>query len=1791
MAVSWKTLRVFISSTFKDMQAERDHLVRFVFPKLREELLKHRIHLIDVDLRWGVTSDQDAVSICREVIDECHPRFMGMLGGRYGWIPDGHEHSITADEVRYGVLESNAETWGNALFYFRDEAATASIVEDTPGDFREPEGSENARKLAELKQSIVNAGLPAFAYEARWDTLQKRLTGLEAFGDHVYAYLLKNIQDDPELDDHFASSTASPIDEFAEEREAMEAFIEDRTERYVVGSRQALLDQMTVFAAASSEQNILVIEGEPGSGKSSLLGKFCQSQAAQGPSSLIFHFVGASVGSTNLRHTLRRLCHELAVAAGANDPLPEDIRELIDLFGKLLTQVASRERVVLVIDAINQFDATDGAHDMTWLPLQLPPTIRIIASSLEHPALQALRRRGEPVRIEKLALLSGADTFEIIDAFLQRYSKRLSPEQIAALMAKPESRLPLYVLTALQELRTLGTYEEITARIRELPGEAKALFAWILKQRLSNDPGFRNAEGRLCGSMLVGKFVSCLGVSRHGLSQEELIGLLDPGDTLGNVAALLRLLRPYLMHRGELIDFFHNQLREAVEDGYLKNIDLRLQAHQSLAVYFHDVADPNREGRWRGTSTHALTELPYHQVRAQTWPELVGTLENIFFLEARVTKGTAFDLALDFSDAVSHLPSNEPQHLILRLLEEAFRRDIHFVVRHPSTLFQCLWNSCWWYDTPEASKHYEKEDVHRNHSGDKLYVLLEKWCHEKEVAQPNFIWLRSVRPPPVHLGTAQKLVLSGHEKSVDCVSFSPDGRLIVSGSSDKTVRIWKVHTGAELVILRGHEEFVGGVAFAPNQRELVSGGGDKTLRIWNLESGTELAVLRGHERQVNSIDYSPDGRKIISGSKDTTVRTWDARTGAELSILRGHDGEVFTVRFSSDGQRIISGSADGTLRIWDAETGEELIAIRHGSWVKSAGFSPDGRHVLSGSIDNTVRLWSVETGVELLVLRGHTDFVHTVSFSPDGQRILSGAADRTVRVWDARSGVLMSILQGHGDQVLSACYSSDGRSIVSSSGDMTIRLWDAQYVGQVAKLRGHEESIKSVSFSPNGRQIASGSDDNTIRLWDAQSGLELAILRGHEAFVDKVRYSPDGRRIASGSYDKSLRIWDTETGAELAVLRGHKGWVRCFDYSPDGRKIVSGSNDKTVRIWDAQSGAELLLLNGHTNEVWTVSFSPDGRRIASGSQDQTVRVYDAQNGLELAVLGGSGGWVWSVTFSPDARTLVAGSRDGTCRIWNMQTFAEIAVLSSHGGPVHKVTYSLDGQRIVSWSNNKIFRIWDAHSFDCLQLLKGFGDITDIATGISRHFLLSREMETVLELTSTGTVIASLPMVLNKITSHPLGQCWAGWNPPSNYLALFRVESPLPTSGANEYSKRLTEEVPPLAHSDVIVNETSVTKATGEHESHAILENPSSDQMKPTDECLKARGFRPTSSWYWERKMDDILGFDIICPKCGAEDAYYPKDDLQPEKCANCCDHLAAVTATTDKQPLAMSILTCCHCEQSFTFSEPSGCSYHPKAPVSKDHCAGPEMDFAEIFVFPCCGEQVCKKGVDTPPPMFPGCVNGDHKAITLDGVATEATAQEKQQPEALPAEQIDDQADDLDFLFNQRRPFRPHHFRFAQEQVPGFLWRNFDQCGHIFFEFPPDATGHDDSMSFLRDFAMESWQQVFDPSEGNYLSPEGLDVARRDLANGYRAAVIILPPPEVVCEAYMIAIVYRPTDGEQAFVLRYFMLERGLLPQSSSDATTFLCELGQDTSHLNLLEGPSPDIDSFCEALSRFLVR
>ncbi|KIM31285.1 hypothetical protein M408DRAFT_256921, partial [Serendipita vermifera MAFF 305830] len=468
-------------------------------------------------------------------------------------------------------------------------------------------------------------------------------------------------------------------------------------------------------------------------------------------------------------------------------------------------------------------------------------------------------------------------------------------------------------------------------------------------------------------------------------------------------------------------------------------------------------------------------------------------------------------------------------------------------------------------------------------------------------------------------------VWKGHATMVTGVAYSPDGLNVVSGSFDRTVRIWDVATGTPVgEPLKGHAGAITSVACSPDGRSIVSGSWDNTIRIWDATTGTPIGdPLIGHTSTVSSVSCSPDSRNIVSGSDDNTIRIWDAATGTPVGKpLKGHTKSVISVEYSPDGRHIISGSEDNTIRIWDATTGTPVgqPLKGHTKSVTSVAYSPNGRNIVSGSWDNTVRMWNAATGKIIgEPLKGHTKGVTSVAYSPDGRSIVSGAFDDTIRIWDATTGVpTAEPLTGHNKTVRSVAYSPDGRNIVSGSDDKTIRLWDASMgvlIGESST--GHTKIANSVIYSPDGQNVVTGSHDCTIRIWDAATGTLVGEpLKGHTKGVTSVTYSPDGRTIASGSFDDTIRIWDPTTGMTIAEpLAGHSGGVRSVAYSPNGRNIVSGSGNNTSRIWDVVTGAPVgEPLKGHLGYIASVAYSPDGQHIVSGSNDSTIRIWDAATG-------------------------------------------------------------------------------------------------------------------------------------------------------------------------------------------------------------------------------------------------------------------------------------------------------------------------------------------------------------------------------------------------------------------------------------------------------------------------------------------------------------------------------------------------------------------------------------------------
>ncbi|KAL4066459.1 WD40-repeat-containing domain protein [Scleroderma yunnanense] len=555
---------------------------------------------------------------------------------------------------------------------------------------------------------------------------------------------------------------------------------------------------------------------------------------------------------------------------------------------------------------------------------------------------------------------------------------------------------------------------------------------------------------------------------------------------------------------------------------------------------------------------------------------------------------------------------------------------------------------------------------------------------------------------------AAQVLLQGHTDHVTSVAFCSDGTRIVSGSYDRTVRIWDADRGVQICSpLKGHTHNITSVAFSPDGTRIVSGSLDNTVRIWDASKNVQIgSPLEGHTQCVTSVAFSPDGTKIVSSSFDRTVRIWDADRGVQIgSPLEGHTHCVRPVAFSPDGTRIVSGSDDKAVRIWDADRGVQIGSPLkgHTDYVTSVAFSPDGTRIVSGSFDSTVRIWDADRGVQIgSPFEGHTFYVTSVAFSPDGTRIVSGANDWTVRIWDANRGVQIgSPLEGHTFYVTSVAFSPDGTRIVSGSWDMTIRIWDADMGVQIdSPCYALTYIVTSVAFSPDGTRIVSGSNDKTVRIWDANRGVQIGSpLEGHTNYVTSVAFSSDGTRIVSGSNDRTVRIWDADRGVQIgSLLEGHAYFVTSVAFSSDGTRVVSGSWDRTVRIWDADSGVQIgNSLEGHTDYVISVAFSPDGTRIMSSSQDRTVRIWDADRGVQIgSPLEGHTNYVTSIAFSPDGKKIVSGSSDRTMRVWDADRGVQTGnPLEGHTNYITSVAFSPDGTRIVSGSNDRTVRIWDA----------------------------------------------------------------------------------------------------------------------------------------------------------------------------------------------------------------------------------------------------------------------------------------------------------------------------------------------------------------------------------------------------------------------------------------------------------------------------------------------------------------
>ncbi|MEI6044132.1 MAG: NB-ARC domain-containing protein [Chloroflexota bacterium] len=570
-------------------------------------------------------------------------------------------------------------------------------------------------------------------------------------------------------------------------------------------------------------------------------------------------------------------------------------------------------------------------------------------------------------------------------------------------------------------------------------------------------------------------------------------------------------------------------------------------------------------------------------------------------------------------------------------------------------------------------------------------------------------WIRQLNQ--IGTSTEEKTlvrILSGHHEAIASVAFSPNGCLILTGSADRTARLWEATTGKPLISFIGHTDVVLSVVFSPNSNYVLTGSKDKTARLWDVTTGALITIFEGHVGAIRSVAFSPNGNQILTGSEDKTARLWNTITGKLIITFKSHDEAITSVAFSPDGLYGLIGSNDKTAHLWKLNPPQLVFALQHEDRVISVAFSPDGSQVLTGSEDGLTRLWDSTTNRLIALFKGHTRGVRSVAFSPNGNQILTGSEDKTARLWNIATGKLIAIFEGHSWSVRSAVFSPDGQHILTGSIDNTVRLWKISKDSNDKILDSIGSYVWDISFSPDGRYVATGSRDNIACLWEVSTKKLLTSFEGHTGEVTSVAFSSKDPYLLTGSGDGTVRLWEATTGKFLATSENSElGSVECVTLSPDGQKIIAGSIKGTVQLWsldDTNCFSSIAVFQAHTDSVRDIVFSQDGRLVLTCSIDQIARLWEMPEGKLVMTFRGHSRAVNRVSFSSDGRFILTGSSDGTARLWEISTGRCVTVFEGSGGYIWHITFSPDSRLVVTCHSNSLVRFWSNKGEETGQLL-------------------------------------------------------------------------------------------------------------------------------------------------------------------------------------------------------------------------------------------------------------------------------------------------------------------------------------------------------------------------------------------------------------------------------------------------------------------------------------------------------
>lgn len=1176
-ALHWENVYVFISSTFNDMHAERDYLVKRVFPELSAWCAERRLRLIDIDLRWGITEadsclNQRTVEICLKSIDRCRPFFLCFLGQRRGWVPrvdeiseetfrlfpgltDKTGHSVTEIEILHALIDpmgndsilTRAEY---AFFYRRDGGYINDIKTPALRAIYTNEASahpaEDTRALAEYRDRIIpETGRPCHDYTARWDpnvetpelrfslqydstVIQGQLTDFQCGEIPLSEQVLADMKQ--AITARYGKRTPVAETPLMRELEAQAQFLQNAAETFI--AREGDLAELTAYLA-DDEGCPLVLTAPSGTGKTSLLAHFL----LHSPARFYYRFIGRSEHSESAEEVAASLLEEWRAEGRLHSKIPEDPGALLRDFGGLMAEAAAEAPLYLALDALDQLRG--GTASAAFLPFALPHNVKLLLTvKRDAPEaeqyLQLAEGNAHVVRISPFT--SEDDRRALVEVYLGQYLKHLDEARLKLLIDAEGAENPLFLNVVLRELRVFGSHEELTKLIAENFGKTPQSAFDALLERLETDAPYcslpmkaltKNVFGWLCHA-------------RDGLTKVELTELLvqcgatdSISDARDAVNTLTHQLRPYLAQRDERLDFFYDSFRAACLCRY-ERVRSAEAWHSDLAAYLlnRPTHDP-----------HRLRELAYQLLASGKTEAYLDCVFDFTYLEARLT---LFGPRAVITDFLLYVDTSTAQ------MASFFRMCAPVLTAMPDQLISRLYGHLG----------SEKDTRVKQLLAEAALLNTRPWlkplypCFERPVGdvrnysindkvEHGLALLAGDALAAVNLGNSlclldpasgeERLRISLKEWNVRRISASADGArlaayLDIRGNTDrsstKILRIWDGATLSKLCDISlgdwwPETRWFGvtytnapAITFTGDHRALLIKDARGALRLYDASDGSMLSEV--------TCRWDPNQLAVSETGLIATGNLHPQRNDSKWHRQNFQRIQNPLSLFHYDAKK-------GTLSALPTQIGDLRDNIR------SVALSADG-HLVAASVQTGVRVWSTNTGERLAELQ--QPGVCALHFLPGGEQLLAVSESGVATLYDAVKFRQTACWTGLGT-VYAAAVSVDGRHCLLDVGESSLKFFSL--AEDAAASAAAERAIASIGYHAQAGIVYASSYRNTIEYgntpvatpiimdaiyaFDAASGKRVKTLHlGNCTYADFVYVQPDGGGVVSKDYVENCAV-------------------------------------------------------------------------------------------------------------------------------------------------------------------------------------------------------------------------------------------------------------------------------------------------------------------------------------------------------------------------------------------------------------------------------------------------------------------------------------------------------------------------------------------------------------------------------------------------------------------------------------------------------------------------------------------